>query len=159
MNRALSLGIFMAILVGCAASAMRLGTPLPATASKATASNTVHVATVTGPCYKPAGGDCASTYHEVWGQVTFETGACDNLTWCPAVTTTTTGYPNKVTFSGSAVFNKVPVCVADEGGPGPYLVNALPENTMDSVAIFLFNASGTHQSAQTLTHTFQCMGD
>jgi hypothetical protein len=142
---------FVAVLVGCAASAMRTGGPLPAGASNAT----THVRGLTdAKCYYANGTDCASTYHVVWGQVTFLTSACDNLTWCAPAT-----YGNNtVTFTNSAVFTEVPVCEADEGAPGPYLVNALPENTENSVTVMLYNASGGHLDAQTMTHTFQCEG-
>src|ERR1700735_1540700 len=77
----LAVTILAAFLVGCAASAMRFGAPVPATAQGANTHIRPNV--VTGPCYKPGGTDCASTYHFVHGSTTLSTdGACSAGSQC-----------------------------------------------------------------------------
>jgi hypothetical protein len=95
-RRFLTVAVLTAFLVGCAASAMHYGPPAAAVAQNA--GGHAHSDTVTGPCYKPTGGDCASTYHFVHGQITLTTGtaACAVNSQC--------GFTSYETLTGSAIF-------------------------------------------------------
>ncbi len=90
----LALGILAAFLVGCAASALHVTDPTPTLAQS---HHQVHPNTVTGPCFKPAGTDCASTYHFVHGNTTLTTGpACATGVGCT--------FTSDVFFYSSAIF-------------------------------------------------------
>ncbi len=87
--------IFGAFLVGCAASAMHFAAPMTAEAQNT--NRHVRPDSVTGPCYKPGGTDCAATYHFVHGQVTLDTyNSCATGDQC--------GFTSGATLSGSADF-------------------------------------------------------
>lgn len=146
-----SVAILAAFLIGCAASAMHFGQPVPAVASKA-----VHVAkpaVVTGPCYKPNGNDCADGYHVVFGTVSFTLNNCASLTKC----TPTTQGSNQVTFAGNAVFSGVPACYTIPGDDS-FIAMAAPRGTTDSVTIEVFNASSSTVLSETPTFSFECAG-
>jgi hypothetical protein len=92
-----TIAIFAALLVGCAASAMRLGAPQTVDASMG--QSRVKPMVVTGPCYKSGGSNCATTYHfvhDVTAQTVTNTGGCapgDGCTLSPGLS-----------FTGSAAF-------------------------------------------------------
>lgn len=94
-RRLFTIAIFAALLVGCAASAMRFGAPQTVDASL----NQSHVkpTVVTGPCYKSNGNNCATSFHFVHDvQLEQVAGACTNGSSCtlePALS-----------FTGSAGF-------------------------------------------------------
>lgn len=89
------LGILAAFLVGCAASAMHFTDPVSASAHSG--AHAVRPDIVVGPCYKPNGDDCASTYHFVHGNTTL-TVQFD----CPSGIGCT--FTSTVPFTGNAVF-------------------------------------------------------
>jgi hypothetical protein len=96
MNRSIvTVGILAAFLVGCAASAMRFTDPIPVAAQSGAAK--VHPNVVTGPCYKPTGADCVTTYHFVHGTASLTVATnCNSGVGCT--------FTNDVTFSGNAIF-------------------------------------------------------
>lgn len=94
-RRFFTLAIFAALLVGCAASAMRFGPPQTANAS--IGQSHVKPLTVTGPCYKSGGGDCSTTFHFVHDSATLTVASdCGTGVGCTFTT--------DVTFSGNAEF-------------------------------------------------------
>jgi|SRR5579883_189387 len=110
MNRQrLTMGLFAALLVGCAASAMRFGAPDSASAS---IQNQSHVKpdTTTVVCYKPGGGDCVSSYHEVHGLASVELyGPCYNGQGCIL-------HPDIALTSPATFANKNYDCTANQSG-------------------------------------------
>jgi hypothetical protein len=73
--------ILAALLVGCAASAMRFGPPQTAEASLHQSG--VKQDVVTGPCYKQNGNNCATTFHFVHDvQLEEVDGTCTNGSSC-----------------------------------------------------------------------------
>lgn len=95
-RRFFTLAIFAALLVGCAASAMRFGPPQTVDASLG--QSRVKPLTVTGPCFKSSGSDCATTFHFVHDSATLTVASdCDTGVGCT--------FTSDVTFSGSAVFS------------------------------------------------------
>jgi hypothetical protein len=69
----------------------------PSTAIAQNAAGHVHPDQVTGPCYKPTGVDCTSTYHFVHGGTSLSlAGDCPNLNQCI--------FGSDVTLTGSAIF-------------------------------------------------------
>ena len=91
----LAVAILAAFLVGCAASAMRFTDPVPVAAQSGAAR--MHPNVVTGPCYKPTGADCTSTYHFVHGNTSLTVQSdCDTGVGCT--------FTSDVTFSGNAIF-------------------------------------------------------
>jgi hypothetical protein len=96
-RRLFTLSIFAALLVGCAASAMRFGAPQTVDASLS--QSRVKPDVVTGPCYKGNGHDCASTFHfvhDVQLEEVDNPGGCTNGSSCTLT-------PN-IVFSGAATF-------------------------------------------------------
>jgi hypothetical protein len=150
-RRFLSLFIFAALLVGCAASAMHYGPPATAVAQNSGAH--VHPNTVTGPCYKPTGGDCASTYHVVHGQIVLNTSAaCSTGSGC--------GFTGYELLAGSAVFaNTNYDCNAyGEDGGDSVDMQAIPSAT-DEVIFGFRNLTGhTIPNNTAFTINFTCDG-
>ncbi len=126
MNRSVfTLGILAAFLVGCAASAMHFTDPVPVAAQSGPAK--VHPNVVTGPCYKPTGDDCTTTYHVVHGNTTLSVQYdCDTGIGCT--------FTNDVTFSGNAVFantNYQCHAIGTDSSSDGVILNAFQVSTSD----------------------------
>jgi hypothetical protein len=94
-HRVFTIAILAALLVGCAASAMRFGAPQTVDASLDQSHVKQNV--VTGPCYKAGGGNCASSFHFVHdNQLEYVATGCTNGTSC-------TLSPD-ILLSGNAIF-------------------------------------------------------
>lgn len=151
-RKLLTLSILAALMVGCAASAMHMTDPIPAGAQAARAG--LKPNTVTPPCYKPGGTDCASTFHFVHGQITLNTyAACANGNQC--------GFTGGEALTGNAIFaNTMFNCFAHgiDANQDGVVMQALP-NSYDAIGFGFRNLTGsTIPNNTAFTIDFTCAG-